>query len=97
MTLDKEKEKVVLQDITNLQDVILNFITYEKPVLYKGQLRIGSLAAASFDGADPLTSSDAPSIEVLPITDERLKKAWDHDLYRVRLRMTKSVFTMEIQ
>ena len=28
---------------------------------------------------------------------ERLKKAWDHDLYRVRLRMTGSIFTMEIK
>lgn len=99
ITLDREKEKIVLQDTTNLQDVVLNFITYEKPVLCEGQLQIGSLAVACFDGAGSLVSSDAPSpaIEVLPITDERLKKAWDHDLYRVRLRMTKSVFTMEIQ
>ena len=85
----------MLKDTTGLSDVILNFITYEKPSLNHGQLHIGSLADISFSGACPLTGS--PAIEVLPITDERLKKAWDHDLYRVRLRMTGNEFTMEIR
>ena len=99
VTLDKGKEKVVLKDTTNLSDVILNFITYEKPVLHDGQLQIGNLAVASISGACPLAFSTAPalSIEVLPITDTRLKKAWDHDLYRVRLLMTGNTFTIEIQ
>lgn len=95
VTLDKKRETVVLKDTTSLPDVILNFITYEKPVLCEGKLQIGSLANVSFAGACPL--ADAPTIEVLPITDERLKKAWDHDLYRVRLRLTGNVFTMEIR
>jgi len=69
---------------------VLNFITYEKPALEDGLLQIGSLATASFSGAAPLAA------EVLPITDERLKKAWDHDLYRVRPTMHGKVFTMEI-
>ncbi|MDE5745963.1 MAG: heparinase II/III-family protein, partial [Acetatifactor sp.] len=95
VTLDKKRETVTLKDITSLPDVILNFITYEKPSLDQGHLRIGSLADISFTGACPLTDSSA--IEVLPITDERLKKAWNHDLYRVRLRMTGNEFTMEIR
>lgn len=95
VALDKKRETVTLKDITNLSDVILNFITYEKPSLDQGHLRIGSLADISFTGACPLTDSSA--IEILPITDERLKKAWDHDLYRVRLRMTGNEFTMEIR
>lgn len=90
VALHKDKNRVVVTDTTNLSDVVLNFITYEKPVLEGGLLRIGSLAAASFCGAVPF------AIEVLPITDARLKKAWDHDLYRVRLTMTGSVFTMEV-
>lgn len=54
-----------------------------------GLLQIGGLAAASFCVAVPF------AIEVLPITDARLKKAWDHDLYRVRLTMTGGMFTMK--
>lgn len=123
VTLDKKEGKVIVKDTTNLSDVILNFITYEKPVLSEGQLQIGSLASVTFTGARPLTcpvdySESGPgeqleekhgallgaklphsssAIEVLPITDQRLQKAWDHDLYRVRLRMTENIFTMEIR
>lgn len=143
VTLAKKEGKVVVKDTTNLPDVILNFITYEKPVLDQGRLQIGSLASAVFTGAAPLTRPEndpascsvaqsdtkpgaqssakpeaqsgpepgarfaaqpgaqppdsSPAVEVLPITDDRLKKAWDHDLYRVRLRMTGSEFTMEIR
>ncbi len=151
VTLDKKEGKVIIKDTTNLPDVILNFITYEKPVLSEGQLQIGSLASVNFTGACPLTCpadypaphhgaapgvtlgtshgtnlgashkaklgtkleatpgarlgaklgakllDSSPAIEVLPITDQRLQKAWDHDLYRVRLRMTENIFTMEIR
>lgn len=119
VTLDKKEGKVLVKDTTNLSNVILNFITYEKPVISKGLLQIGGLASAVFTGACPLTcpadypescpgaepgaqagthlSDSSPAIEVLPITDQRLKKAWDHDLYRVRLQMTGSVFTMEVR
>jgi len=111
VTLDKKEGKAVVKDTTNLPDVILNFITYEKPILREGEIQIGSLASATFTGARPLTCPAAqpgaaprtmppapsPAVEVLPITDQRLKKAWDHDLYRVRLQMTGNVFTMEIR
>ncbi|MDE5679098.1 MAG: heparinase II/III-family protein, partial [Lachnospiraceae bacterium] len=90
VALHKKDNRVVVTDTTSLSDVVLNFITYEKPVLEEGLLKIGSLATASFSGASPL------AVEVLPITDARLKKAWDHDLYRVRLTMTDSVFVMEV-
>lgn len=33
VTLKKSSNTVVLEDHTNAQDVILNFITYEKPVI----------------------------------------------------------------
>ena len=70
VTLKKPSNTIVLEDHTNAQDVILNFITYEKPVfLSDGKLSIGE-ASASFEGADLLT------IETLPITDARLKTAW---------------------
>lgn len=102
VTLHKTKNKVELCDATNAKDVILNFITYEKPMALCadklpasggscGVLHIGQLAAAEYAGATLL------AIEVLPVTDARLQKAWSHDLYRVRLKMTGAEFRMVIQ
>ena len=91
VTLKKSSNTVVLEDYTNAQDVILNFITYEKPVfLSDGKLSIGE-ASASFEGADLL------AIETLPITDARLKTAWDHDLYRIRLKMSGTDFQLTVK
>ena len=89
--LKKSSNTVVLEDHTNAEDVILNFITYEKPVILSdGKLSIGE-ASASFEGADLL------AIETLPITDARLKTAWDHDLYRIRLKGNDASFRLTIQ
>lgn len=91
VTLKKPSNTIVLEDHTNAQDVILNFITYEKPVILSdGKLSIGE-ASASFEGADLL------AIETLPITDARLKTAWDHDLYRIRLKGSDASFRLTIQ
>lgn len=89
--LKKSSNTIVLEDHTNAQDVILNFITYEKPVILSdGKLSIGE-ASASFEGADLL------AIETLPITDARLRTAWDHDLYRIRLKGNDAGFRLTIQ
>ena len=91
VTLKKPSNTVVLEDHTNAQDVILNFITYEKPVILSdGKFSIGE-ASASFEGADLL------AIETLPITDARLKTAWNHDLYRIRLKGNDASFRLTIQ
>lgn len=73
VTLDKKEGKVMVKDTTNLPDVILNFITYEKPVLSDGRLQIGSLAAVAFTGACPLTcATNAPGLrpEAMPETEQ---------------------------
>ena len=91
VTLKKSSNTVVLEDHTNAKDIILNFITYEKPVvLPTGEISIGE-AVASFEGAEVL------AIETLPITDARLKTAWDHDLYRIRLKGNSAGFRLTIQ
>ena len=89
--LDKAGNKIKISDTTNAKDVILNFITYEKPVVTDTSIQIGTLATAEYTGAGLL------AVEVLPITDPRLKKAWDHDLYRIRLQLTGTEFQMEVQ
>ena len=63
--------------------VILNFITYEKPVLSNESpdvLLIGGLGT--------LKTGNSPShidIEELPMTDPRLMQCWKHSLYRIRI------------
>ncbi len=91
VTLDKQAHRVHLEDCTNAGNVILNFITYEKPKVNENCIQIGSQAKVTFSGADLLT------VEVLPITDARLKQAWEHDMYRIRLTLTETVFQMDIQ
>mgnify|MGYP003298156411 CR=1 FL=1 len=91
ISLDKHTHMVHVQDDTNAERVILNFITYEKPQVSENHIQIGSIAKAFFFGAQLLT------IETLPITDARLQTAWDHDLYRIRLTMTGTAFHMDIQ
>ncbi len=89
--LDKTAEEVTLTDVTDCPEATLNFITYEKPVVTNNTISIGNLAKCTFSGADLLT------VETLPITDKRLKKAWDHELYRVQLNMTTMQFIMTIR
>ncbi len=89
--LDKKAEQVTLTDVTDCTETILNFITYEKPVVSDNTIFIGDLAKCSFSGADLL------AVETLEITDERLKKAWEHDLYRIRLNMTAGQFIMTVR
>lgn len=101
VSLDKERNRILLTDTmtgtAGLPEVILNFITYEKPEitdgnsdLSDGSIQIGA-ASVTFTGARHMIT------ETLPITDKRLMTAWDHDLYRIRLQMTGSVFKMTIQ
>ena len=91
VTLDKTNDRITLTDITSSQNVILNFITYAEPVLTgKDCLQVG-LAELHFQGAS------LREIEILPITDTRLKTAWDHQLYRIVLSMTEQIFILEIK
>ena len=88
---DKLNSKILLTDTTNAENVILNFITCEKPEVTENSILVGALAQAAFSGAK------LKSVEVLPITDARLQTAWDHELYRIRLTMTAAEFQLEIK
>ncbi len=91
VTLLRAEDAVLLEDHTDAEDVILNFITYEEPILQDtSSLRIGE-AVFSWTGAGLLT------IETLPITDARLQTAWDHDLHRIRLQMRGTNFKLIVK
>ena len=88
--LDKKSECVTLRDTTDCSNVVLNFITYEKPETDGSVINLKDVRL-EFQGARLLT------IETLPITDPRLQAAWDHDLYRIRLTMTDKEFILNIR
>lgn len=88
--LDKQSDSVTLRDTTDCSNVILNFITYEKPKT-DGSVIILGASELKFRGARLL------AVETLPITDPRLQAAWDHDLYRIRLTMTEKEFVLNIR
>ena len=91
ITLDASSETVILTDISDYDDVILNFITYEeiRATDDPGIFKLGN-AGICFDGASVMAN------ETLPITDARLRLSWDHDLYRIRLKKKAPEFTMTV-
>lgn len=89
VVLDKTTNCITLTDRTDSRNVILNFITYEEPCVTGNAIQVGT-ARLTFSGAS------LAAVEVLPITDQRLQMAWDHDLYRIRLQMTDTEFHMSI-
>jgi hypothetical protein len=91
VTLSKTDNIVTILDATNAKDVILNFILSEEPIPEGNSVRIGSTARLEWQGAELL------AMEVLPITDARLKLAWDHDLYRLRLKNLADTVTIAIK
>lgn len=92
LLLDRTAEAVTLTDITDHEDVILNFITYEelRSSDDPDTFLLGN-ALIRFSGASVI------STETLPITDPRLKLSWDHDLYRIRLRKEARKFKMTVK
>lgn len=66
-------------------EIILNFITYEKPELIDNKIIIGDLGELSWDCTANAT------VEELPITDERLMLCWKHSLYRIRLAVSDTL------
>ncbi len=64
---------------------ILSFMTYERPEEIRDgekiRIRVGSL------GVMEITGAGSAVIERIPIEDERLKKAWKHEVYRILLTM----------
>ena len=105
VTLKKPENTVILEDHTNTGDVILNFITYAKPTLQDPAMGTDDDAtSAALTGALTVgeatllwTGAELLVIETLPITDARLKTAWDHDLYRIRLRMRGEAFRLTVK
>ena len=71
--------------------VVLSLMTYEKPEIDGDQIRIGELGICRIDGAADVRC------ETIPITDARLKLAWNHDIYRTLVTMKENRLILKIQ
>jgi hypothetical protein len=92
VTLNRNKNIVLTDSWSGCQDVVLNFLTYNKPVIYSTNLiLIGSLGTAHMEGAAFI------DIEEIPITDKRLQIAWKHNIYRIKITATHNSFLMTIE
>ncbi len=74
--------------------VILSFMTYERPVLQEHSdsllFAVGALGRLDISGA---ALSD---IEKIPVTDKRLKTAWEHEIYRILVTAVKNKINIRI-
>lgn len=70
---------------------VLTLMFYEEPVIEGNTIHIGDLGSCAVDGARAITS------ERIPITDERLKTAWKHDLFRCLITMDQHDLTLTIR
>lgn len=109
VTLIKEKE-IVIQDSFSFRDntdtpdpldtagnsdqVILSLMTYEKPeVQLSGEntiLTIGALGTLKLEGGS------VHDIEEIPVSDPRLKLAWEHKIYRILIVAEEKEIKMTI-
>ena len=84
--LKKGKGILVLDEYEGEPGALLTLMTYEKPVEDSSgdgniHIRIGSLGEAKIEGAR------LEEVQTFPIDDERLKLSWEHEVYRVLMRM----------
>lgn len=94
-SLRKGKEILIRDNFASQENtVVLSFMTYEKPVCTESSdelvFSIGSL------GTMRLTGGKTPVIEEIPISDARLKTAWEHEIYRILVTASESEIEMHI-
>ena len=69
-------------------------MTYEKPVYEK--MPDGFLFHIGTLGTMRLTGGTTPVIEEIPISDTRLKTAWEHEVYRIRVAASATEIEIHI-
>ncbi len=89
----KKGQNITIEDHYegSVDSVVLSLIFYEEPVIKGHVIQIGNLGTCVVEGAGEMRK------EILPITDERLKTAWKHDLYRVLITLEGKDLKLTIQ
>ncbi len=89
------ESKVVIHDSWDFKqnalntNVILNFMTYEKPEISENILKIGELCLFEFTQA-------SAKITEIKIEDERLAKSWKHSIYKICFKPKENFFTLKL-
>lgn len=90
--LIKEKYIIIEDAFGSLpKDSYLSLMTYEKPTIKENLIQVGSLGNISVSGYLKM------DIETIPITDQRLKTAWEHDIYRIKIFLEEPSIRLEIR
>ena len=74
-----------------LPSPVLSLMFYEEPVISGNTVTVGDLGSFAVSGASNIKK------EIIPITDERLKIAWKHDIYRLLVSMGGQELTLTIR
>lgn len=74
-----------------IRPAVLSLITCEKPAINGSDLTIGDLGTCHIEGAGSIET------ELLPITDNRLKQDWHHDVYRTLVTMDGEQLVLQIK
>lgn len=79
ITFSKEQGITIQDSYIGELDCYISLMLYEEPVITANQIQVGTLGF--------ITLSDGCTCipERIPITDARLKTAWTHDIYRVKI------------
>ncbi len=96
----KYSRSIYLEDVVKIRDSyegevspVLSIMTYEKPEIIPGEeitVKVGELGSIKTSGVINA------AVEVCTITDDRLKTAWKHDVYRILLELDKAKECCEI-
>ncbi len=90
--LEKGKEITISDHYEgDLPCPVLSLMFYEEPTVCENTVQIGDLGSLLIDGASNIQK------EVIPITDERLKTSWKHDVYRLLVTMDHKDLTLKIR
>ncbi len=96
VSLYKNKQIVIEDNISFKKGDIfdnsyfLSFMTYEKPIIKGNTVFVG-------DGRLEIIGDSMISFETIPITDDRLKWSWKHDIYRLMVIPRTEKIIMVIQ
>ena len=88
----KKGKGIIISDYYegDLPNPVLSLMFYEEPVVNGDTVKVGDLGSFLIYGASKIQK------EVIPITDERLKITWKHDVYRLLVTMDKNELILTI-
>lgn len=91
ITLNKNKNIIIEDSFSGSKNVILNLMTYDRPVIDDKTILIENLGSTEIIGASKI------ELEEIPITDPRLQTTWKHNIYRIRITTDSNTLKLIIK